>query len=828
MQITNQEEINVLLQNEEFKSIRDSEEFYFQKGQDKLKEWINLEVSPEIQSELVALAKNYRNFKIKCEESEKLKSIAELLYTIISYCDTKAYNKEVFNRYPDKRSIARAGVYMDAWIKHLLLLKFENQTEGGSTFNGFRYLINPLIEINVLSENHRKQISENILKKKYERETFVSDILSFFDKFNFSVKNDLNKTHLIARILYHFQADWLDEIIGLMASDSTGWQQDFVNNSIAYQEFVVWNSKKPTGGGGTLKALRDLILDNGSFPLYYSSRGSVVFKATIKDFAINQEDLDRWGTLNNNTTYAYLPKFDNYEDGNKSAKILFLAENIERVSPIGISEFEFFNSSPPRQDNLSPLKSEPENISILVNTSSHKTDDMKDDNKISAPLNQILFGPPGTGKTYHTINKALEILRYDVNEKSRKEIKEEFEKRVKSRQIVFTTSHQSLSYEDFIEGLKPIAPKKEGNPISYKVVDGIFKQMCVSTLPFSIGDDLNGYIVESVTSELLTLKKKQTDSLLPMSLRMLYALNRYLQEKGFSTEKVKEKISFSEEDKARYPEIEPYLVNGYNTLIPRLLDKLNETKQVNDVKVLIIDEINRGNVSQIFGELITLIEQDKRLGGSEELTVTLPYSKDSFGVPNNLYIIGTMNTADRSVEALDSALRRRFVFEEMIPKPDKIAEIRKHKGLSEQIEGIDLGMLLRTINSRIEKLLDRDHAIGHSYFLDCVDISDLKDTFYKNIIPLLQEYFYGDYAKIGLVLGAGFVKEKKSDSITFATFEHENLDLFRERNLYEIIDYRNSEMQAVVIKNKTELISFEVAVKLLFGEDIGVSNEGKQ
>src|SRR5690606_2705005 len=115
---------------------------------------------------------------------------------------------------------------------------------------------------------------------------------------------------------------------------------------------------------------------------------------------------------------------------------------------------------------------------------------------------------------------------------------------------------------------------------------------------------------------------------------------------------------------------------------------------------------NRGNVSQIFGELITLIEKDKRKGNTEELTVTLPYSKKEFGVPNNLYIIGTMNTADRSVEALDSALRRRFIFEEMKPQPEKIAEIRKLKNIDEKIDNIDLGELLTTINNRIEKLLD--------------------------------------------------------------------------------------------------------------------------
>ncbi len=176
--------------------------------------------------------------------------------------------------------------------------------------------------------------------------------------------------------------------------------------------------------------------------------------------------------------------------------------------------------------------------------------------------------------------------------------------------------------------------------------------------------------------------------------------------------------------------------------------------------VLIIDEINRGNVSQIFGELITLIEPDKRAGMKEALEVTLPYSKEWFSVPPNLYIIGTMNTADRSVEALDTALRRRFSFTEMAPDYGLL------KG--KMVQDIDMGELLRTINNRIEALLDKDHAIGHSYFLRVLSGEcSLKDVFFNEIIPLLQEYFYGNYSRIELVLGTGFVK---SDSVTQALF----------------------------------------------------------
>ncbi|EOH2390167.1 McrB family protein, partial [Campylobacter jejuni] len=157
----------------------------------------------------------------------------------------------------------------------------------------------------------------------------------------------------------------------------------------------------------------------------------------------------------------------------------------------------------------------------------------------------------------------------------------------------------------------------------------------------------------------------------------------------------------------------------------------------------VIDEINRGNVSKIFGELITLIEPSKRIGEKEELKVKLPYSGEEFGVPKNVYIIGTMNTADRSITSLDTALRRRFEFIEMMPDVSK---------LSMDCEGINLQELLKAINTRIEYLLDREKTIGHAFFISVENLESLKKVFKNRIIPLLQEYFYNDYALIDAVL----------------------------------------------------------------------------
>lgn len=391
--------------------------------------------------------------------------------------------------------------------------------------------------------------------------------------------------------------------------------------------------------------------------------------------------------------------------------------------------------------------------------------------------NIILYGPPGTGKTYTSASYAVAIVEGEEldqaldegDEGDRKALLGRYWGYMDSGRIGFVTFHQSFSYEDFIEGIKPVlGDGRSDGQVEYELRDGLFKAMSnaamdnwlaasntTSTKP-PFDEAFERFVERWEENPAITIPMKTQDA--------AYTIM------GFTSASIKfRKASGGEQhtlSKNTLREIyygrKEAKQSGVGIYYPGLLVRLKEFTPDRQERtelqryVLVIDEINRGNVSGIFGELITLLEKDKRLGGDESIRLRLPYSKELFAVPPNLYILGTLNTADRSVEALDTALRRRFSFVEMQAKVDKI----------EPAEGLDVDLrkLLTAINARLERLLDKDHHIGHSYFMSIEVAEDpereLRRVFKNKVLPLLEEYFYGDPRKVGAVLGKAWVKPR--------------------------------------------------------------------
>jgi 5-methylcytosine-specific restriction endonuclease McrBC GTP-binding regulatory subunit McrB len=406
-------------------------------------------------------------------------------------------------------------------------------------------------------------------------------------------------------------------------------------------------------------------------------------------------------------------------------------------------------------------------------------------------LNQILYGPPGTGKTYRLQNEFFEKFTVKESSLSREQYLESIVADLSWWQVISIAvldlgeskvndihNHEFVKFKEKLSSSKTVRPTIWGQLQSHTVRE------CPNVNVVSRSEPLffNKSADSKWTIDTVLLEEYYPEAIELLAISKSYKPSDDITIKNYDF--VTFHQSFSYEDFVEG--IKPRLEDGEADISFEIKDGIfkklcikAEADPYNNYAVF-IDEINRGNVSAIFGELITLIEDDKRIGAANELRIKLPYSKRELGVPSNLYIIGTMNTADRSVEAIDTALRRRFSFSEIMPNSKLLKE--KH------FNGFNLGEVLSTINERIEVLLDRDHTIGHSYFLKINngDKNGLKSVFKNNIFPLLQEYFYHDYEKIALILGEGFVRIKENKTTKFAAFK--NIDQPEIMTQFELID----------------------------------------
>jgi len=572
--------------------------------------------------------------------------------------------------------------------------------------------------------------------RKYINQDFINDIYS----------NQTNTIKFIVANITWNSKDWKE-----VSEDDSGhawvggeniphesWNFDFDNprnkngNVLGFAKFT--NAPKLEGD-------KNLVI-------FYSKGKIVGFygKATILKKCVDISDKESYNLVGDkNLSIVLKNKLDNIKEKG-------YLENKERVGQVGFSYLEKTETALNILDaaiNLNPEQHQVlKNIKewILENTnlqSNSNNGNMESLDKTTA-LNQILYGPPGTGKTYNTVLEAAkivtgnELISYD-------EALVEFNKKL-GNQIEFITFHQNYSYEDFIQGIRP--DTENGKELTFEKKDGVFKRIADRALrnwidsekPESAKKDFDAvfqdfmmplmeedeievkmkktsFYITQISEKSIEFRKNQGDSQHTLSINTL----RKMYNDGFN--------------EIILGGLQPY----YNPILSLLLEKGKSQFMPVEKKnfVIIIDEINRANISRVFGELITLIEKDKRSHGKIPMRVTLP-SGDSFMVPSNLYIIGTMNTADKSIALLDIALRRRFDF---VAKYPEVSLVKP-----------EYQEIFSAINKAILDRKNHDFTIGHAYFME--DDCTLENTINNKVIPLLLEYFMNDEKEVAAILQA--------------------------------------------------------------------------
>ncbi|WP_240009719.1 McrB family protein [Marinomonas algicola] len=563
--------------------------------------------------------------------------------------------------------------------------------------------------------------------------------------------------------------------------------------SILRYGFDVWDGNKDASAEDILEFIRKMdIRELEDFSparkqdLFYLTKWAFDNKLDIFSSSVEDEfKIGRWSSSNNEPQFLF--KRVSYKK--KSIKV-----DGEKFSLSLLNNFEHELQGFLERHSVSRAGYWP--VDYIEEDSFNSEVEIVSDNELKGvdTLNSIFYGPPGTGKTFHTIEAAVKAAEPTFKWERRAELKQEFDRLVNERRIRFVTFHQSYGYEEFVEGLKA---KTEDGTITYSVEPGVFRQMCSDAEQYQAESPAGQtYNFETCWQAFVEHLANEDFIEIPMaktSFRVVdFNENRIFFEK--SNGKTDHTLSINTL-RAIFNGSRTYTtgLGVYYRPLVSFLRELGGTDEAPATKrknfVLVIDEINRGNISKIFGELITLIELSKRKGQLEALELTLPYSGDCFSVPDNLYIIGTMNTADRSLTMIDTALRRRFEFIEMMPKPELLDSV--------VVKGVNLSKLLGTLNQRIEVLYDREHTLGHAFFMNvkkCLDESDydaafeeLVHAFQNKIIPLLQEYFFDDWNKIRLVLGDNqknesfqLILEKPVSNLSLLFGQDHNIDPYDE------------------------------------------------
>lgn len=634
--------------------IMSESDFWYQKSIDAWEQWKNMYISDEELRDLLSM--KYDDF---CNSNNPMiVEVRKNLFTAVAYFDAKSKNKSLYNEYEDKRTIARAGIRQDDWVSRLLKYKRNSTDLTPGIKNLIDYLNNPRENFPIISELHKKKIYHYFIGEDavpYSTAQFNSAMCEYLHGKIECVNRD-NYTAAAARLIYSLRTEWDEKpsevIKGLLAHETDDvWKQQLQKKIGNGKACVWWHTLPVHCQKEIMDQLARIIDDGGSFDFYYIKNNKAQYKARVIDFATAENYNEKYGEWKEENPHDIEENLSGYDDGRHSAAIVFLIDKFcELKEQINVDNFIRYKNM--RYDKRKGIAAFTKIINENIKNMQDKyKEDIKDLVRLLlAEKNLILQGAPGTGKTYNSAVIAVALIDGSLNSEDidlpidvsdHKQVMERYQELINVSQIAFSTFHQSMDYEDFIEGLRP---KVENGQIIYDIKKGIFKKIC-----------------EAAEKE---------------------------PEKNF---------------------------------------------------VLIIDEINRGNVSKIFGELISLIEKDKREDKESihSLTATLTYSYEPFGVPANLYILGTMNTTDRSTGTLDYALRRRFVFKTM-KADEQIVNAQE-----EEIAEIALPLFSQVkefiIKYNSGDMDIEDLMIGHSYFL-ASNVEQLQNNIEYKIKPLIKEY----------------------------------------------------------------------------------------
>lgn len=666
------------------------QEFCYSKAVEAWQTWKDYNISPDKIAELSAMP-----YQVFCTSADKdIVSVRDAIFRVVAYCDTNARDKNTINEYDDKRTVAMAGIYQNAWVKQLLKYKLDPVSVSSGIRNTIAYLENPTENWPIVSETHRQEIARYFCDTpEYDPNSFNTILWSALGDC-WEGKNRQNATAFLTHCIYNISHEWKQgsDIAGLIAHEAAdGWKYDLQNEMSNGSYGCIWWHKLPNKQHRSeiLQKLRSIIDDGDTFDFYYIKNNQAYFKAVVKDFATVDDYAERQEQWSEHNPVWFNPDISEYCDDNHQADIVFLISSFEHIEPgIMIDNFHLYKNRTynHRTDIVAYEAIETVSVGSIKSTSKmQKYADILISNR-----NLVLTGAPGTGKTFLA-----------------KQIAEMLGATEDNGQCQMVQFHPSMDYTDFVEGLRPVKSDDDSSEVSgFKRHNGVFKQFCADALTnlqksknnrdvmfeqnledayYRLVDDIENNEVSDIPTRsgikmpcnissdgniVLTTQNSNKKNVYTVSLAQLKRIAKIFRNaKDLSninniSKTLRNEIGIGGHSSAFWATLKLIYDRYYQELQEQTSQQCVQLKNF----VFIIDEINRGELSKIFGELFFSLDPGYRGEKGRVLTQyqNLIDKSDIFGagfyVPENVYIIGTMNDIDRSVESMDFAIRRRFVW----------------------------------------------------------------------------------------------------------------------------------------------------------------------